>query len=308
MMDVGLTQGPIFIGGLDRSGKTYMRLMLSAHPNIVFSSRTDLWSDIYKKFGDLGNVDNFERCLQAILQRKHIRNLAIDPERLRLDFGRGPQTYERLFAMIHEQYGQRVGKPRWGDQTELLERFASYILKVYPKAMMIHMMRDPRDRYEALLQKPRRRGGIGGATARWIYSATLAVRNQQAFPDRYKVVRYETMVLHPEETMRDVCNFIGETYFPFMLKMEGEARFLRKRGVDASDPISSEYIGRFRGRLSQTEIAFIQNYTWQYMRLFDYIPEPIRFSLNEKARFYLLHWLANTTRMLGWQILTYHGQ
>ena len=46
--------GPIFVGGLDRSGKTLLRLALSSHPNIAMTRRTYTWTEVYQRYGDLG--------------------------------------------------------------------------------------------------------------------------------------------------------------------------------------------------------------------------------------------------------------
>ena len=42
---------PIFIGGLSFTGKTQLRAMLSAHPNILIARRTHLWDRFYKRYG-----------------------------------------------------------------------------------------------------------------------------------------------------------------------------------------------------------------------------------------------------------------
>jgi hypothetical protein len=306
MGDDELHGGPIFIGGVERSGKTYMRLMLSAHPDIVVSRRTNMWPDFYNKYGDLGRLLNLERCLEAMLRHKHIRSLGPDADRIRRDFWQGFPTYGRLFALIHEQYTETVGKRRWGDQTELIEQFAGPILTAYPDAKIIHLIRDPRDRHEAALsEKSRRRNGVGYTTARWLYSANLACRNQRNYPSGYKVVRYESMVLRPEETMAEVCQFLGESYTPAMISMESAPRFKNKRHPDSepgSSPLSAEFIGRFHSGLSGSEVAFIQKYAGRQMSDYGYRPVVDCFSPLKKLR-HIRYWSVNMARMAGWYAL-----
>jgi hypothetical protein len=67
--------GPIFIGGTSRSGKTLMRWMLSSHPRIVVTRRTEMWTRFYGRFGDLTEPANLERCLRAMLERRQIADL-----------------------------------------------------------------------------------------------------------------------------------------------------------------------------------------------------------------------------------------
>jgi len=302
-------RGPIFIGGLDRSGKTYMRLMLTSHPHIAMSRRTNLWTHFYNRFGDLSRQDNFERCLAAMLRRKHVRSLQPDPERLRREFWQGEPTYVRLFALLHQQYAEREGKPRWGAQTELVERYADLVFSAYPTARMIHMLRDPRDRYEAsLARRPQGRGRVGAAAARWQHSAGLARRNRQRYPDRYKIIRYETMVSQPEETLQEVCAFLEEEYTAAMLTMEEAARFQEGSGQGANprsgqSPLSTDYVGRYRQVVPMREIAFMQAYAGREMEAWGYPLEPIRFSLGDRLRFYFIDWPGNLARMAAWRAL-----
>ena len=107
-----MKRGPIFIGGLDRSGKTLLRLSLSAHPNLALTRRTYLWPRFFNRYGDLSRGDNFERCLRAMLQRKPIQVLQPDAERIRREFWQGEASYARLFALLHQHYAERQGKPR----------------------------------------------------------------------------------------------------------------------------------------------------------------------------------------------------
>lgn len=300
-----MSTSPVFIGGLDRSGKTYMRFMLESHPAFAISKRTNLWPRFYKRFGDLEQDNNLDLCLQALADHKHVRNLEVNFQRLCRDFVSGPRSYERLFALIHEQYASRLGKPRWGDQSEMLEKYAGQILVAYPDARIIHMIRDPRDRYEAVIKKSQRRGGVGAVTARWLYSAALAEQNQKAYLGRYKIVRYETMVTYPEETMHWVCEFLGEQYHPAMVKMKDVSRFSKTITIDGDNfrtPLTTAYIGRFRNNLPAREVVFIQKLSQRYMKLFDYLIENFHFSLLESARFYTIHWLVNSVILFGWRM------
>ncbi|WP_374687511.1 sulfotransferase [Promineifilum sp.] len=290
-----LPDAPIYIGGLERSGKTYMRLMLAAHPEVVFSKRTRLWTRIYDHWGDLADPANFERCLNAMRQNKHVRALEPDVERLRREFyaivGAGFKSaptsdtaaYALLFALVHRHYAERLGKTRWGDQTESVENYAKEILAIFPAARIVHLLRDPRDWYEAIVARDGRRPGrLGDAAERWSRSADLALRHQRRYPDRYKVVRYETLAAHPEETLRDVSAFVGLEMTPDMLALGHAARF--QDSETRHSPLSTAYIGRFRQRLAAHEWGYLQDQTAARMAAFGYDLEPVHLSLADRLR------------------------
>jgi hypothetical protein len=300
------SKGPVFIGGLERSGKTYLRMMLAAHPAFAFSRRIDLWGTYYNRYGDLNKAENLDRCLADIMRSKHVRALSPDIARVKREIGLAPVSYGRLFALIHEHFAMRIGKPRWGTHNIFLERFAREILETYPNARIIHMIRDPRDRFEAMLHKYHNRGGIGVATARWCVSAKLAQQNPHIYPEQYKVVRYEGMVSDPESTLREICDFLNEPFQPQMLRMEGEARFANIAGNAEDDPISpltTDHINRFQRGLSAGDISYIQKYSEQLMSHFEYPLYPVQFSWPERLRFHLFDLPVDSLYLLGWRVL-----
>jgi hypothetical protein len=304
MMD----RGPIFIGGLDRSGKTLMRLALSTHPDLALSRRTYMWTRFYNQYGDLGQNGNFERCLKAMLNRKSIRFLSPDPERIRREFRQGEPTYARLFALFHMHFAQQLGRPRWGEQAGLIERYADPILAAYPSARIIHMIRDPRNRYEEILlsSPPRvRLGKVGATTSGWLYSANLAKRNLDLYAGKYKVVFYEALVSQPEETLREVCGFIQEDFVPQMLTLEGALRFGDADGVEAglaSDWENGivEFNQAAQGAITRREVAFMQDRAQSAMRRFGYRLSAVRFSPAESVRYYF-DLPFNLVRMAAWR-------
>ena len=301
--------GGIYIGGLDRSGKTTMSAFLASHPNIAIPDvGSNMWTYFYGQYGDLSQEHNFEKCLNNMLHYKHVRFLQPDPERIRQEFWQGPHTYAHLFALFLRHYAERQRKPRWGAQTGLIERYADQLFAAYPDLKIIHMIRDLRDRYEASLALwPNGKGRAGGATARWLYSLNLAERHRQQYPDQYKIVRFETLVAQPEATLRDVCAFVGEGYTPEMLSMSAVPKHRNKllHGETlppGKSPVSMEYVGRFRGKIPPREIAFMQLHAGRKMQTYNYDLESLNFSWREQLNF-ALDWPSQLARMLAWQTI-----
>jgi hypothetical protein len=300
----------VFIGGLDRTGKTYLRFMLESHPEIIFSKRTSLWTKYYKKYGSIEKEEQLENLFNALAKNKHVMALSPDFKRLRVDFKPGPHSYERLFELIHQQYAEKNGRKFWGDQSEYLESYTSNILQAYPNAKFIHLIRDPRDRFAAILDKPKNRQGLGIATARWLNSTKLAQKNQTAFPNRYQVLRYETMVSSPEKTAMNICNFLGVEYETSMLRLDTIPRF--KHQTTSEDqyfsPITNHYVGQFKNQLSQSQIAFIEKFTGKYMNEFHYQITDVRKTNKQSIADYIKTYPINLLQMFGWKLITQEGR
>jgi hypothetical protein len=302
------SSGAVYVGGLDRSGKTTMSAYLTSHSRIAIPAvGSNMWTYFYRQYGDLARPKNLERCLHALLRYKHVKFLQPDVERVRADFAQGPPTYARLFEIFLVHFAEREGKPRWGAQTGLLERHVPNLIDAYEGVRIVHMLRDPRDRYLASLELwPKGRGRAGGATARWQYSTRLAERYAVRYPAQFLVVRFEDLIRSTEETMRLVCAFLGEAFEPAMLEMAGAPR-LRDRlagpGAQAAgaEILSPEHIGRYRGRLPMAELEFMQNRADRRMVRHHYDLEPVELTPWGRVRYPIVDWPSQMTRMAAWR-------
>lgn len=297
---------PIFISGPDRSGTTLLYALLASHPNISMVRRTNFWRWFYGRYGDLSDKDNFERLLDKMLHYKRIEPLQPDGERIRWEFWQGESSYGRVFALFQQHNAERIGKPRWGEKSLHTEHYVDQVFSEFPNAKIIHMTRDPRDRYASIRKRfgkdsPR----LGAATASWLVSMQAAHKNMQMYPANYMVVRFEDLAAKPEETSQAICDFIGEAYFPEMLAMEGDTNYRDSGGNSSFEQIepgaiSTKPIGRYKSVLTSAEIAFIQSYLKQEMHTLEYSLDPVNFLFNEALKYYLWILPFQTVRFLGW--------
>jgi hypothetical protein len=300
---------PVFIAGPDRSGTTLMFAILASHPDLCMVRRTNVWRYFDGRYGSLGRPENFERCLSDMVRYRRMRHLAPDADRIRREFSAGSRTYGRLFALFYEHHAERSMQPRWGDKSLHTEHYADRIFAEFPYATVVHMMRDPRDRYASVR---RRNGGdlsrVGAATARWLESARAARRNLRRHPGRYLVVRYEDLVSEPEPTVRRVCDFIGAPFTAEMLSLNGLPE-LRDSGGNSSfgdmtpGSISTNAIGRFRDALRPDECAFIELVARRDMQAFGYASTGVAMTPRAQVAFFLVHLPFQGARMLAWLAL-----
>jgi hypothetical protein len=292
-------RGPLFLAGIDRSGIGLLGELLEEHPEIAVTRRINFWSFYYNRYGDLGKPDNLDRCLADMMRYSRIKRLQPQPERLRAEFRKGEMTYARLFALLQEQNARRLGKSRWADKSLNSERYAGTIMAAYPTAKMVHIIRDPRDRFASqLTHRGAKRGKIGGGTSLWLWSAQLAERNQRNYPDRYKVVRYEDLVSSPEAFLQELCDFFDEPYSPEMLRIDQAESEPGAPAARGTREISTTSIDRYHGVLSDRDVAFMQMVTGREMAHYGYQPESMDLSRSARLTFYLMDVPLNLARLL----------
>jgi hypothetical protein len=299
--------GPILIGGLERTGTSLIFALLASHPAIAMTRRTNWWTYFDGRFGDLASDDALQRILDEMRRYRRHRRLELDFEKLERDFRAGERSYCRLFDLMETQHAQRLGRPRWGDKSLHTERYAARVFECFPDARIIHMVRDPRDRYASALKRWRsNRGGVGSATAAWLASVQLGRHNVEQYPNRYRLLLYEDLVRDAEGELRAICDFIGLPFEGSMLGMSGAADF-RDAGGNSSfgrfsaGEISPRSIGRFREVLSRRQIAFMQRAAGDAMKDLGYDAAATPLEGSERLAYTLGTIPANTAKMGLWR-------
>jgi Sulfotransferase family len=305
------TEAPVFIAGPDRSGTTLMYALLASHPNVSMVRRTNMWRYFHGRYGDLTDQANLERCLDAMVGYRRMRHLRPDRDRIRREFLQGAPTYGRLFALFHEHNATRSGATRWGDKSLHTEHYAERVFEEFPDARIIHMVRDPRDRYASVRARHGRElSRVGPSTGRWLASARAARRNQARYPGRYLLVRYEDLAREPGPTVRRVCVATGLDYSPCLLSLSGAPEH-RDGGGNSSfgdlEPglISTRAIGRFRVAVPPADVAFIQLVAGRLMVALGYDRAGVELTPSSRVHFWLAKLPVDLARMLGWMALAW---
>lgn len=228
---------PVFIGGLSYSGKTQLRQLLEAVPGLSLHRRTGLWAH-RGEFGDLGKKDNRERARRAMQAKKVAASLNPDWDKVFAEFELGSHTYAKLFGVIQGQHAEMLGTSRWGEQYGRIVQFAQEVFGTYRDARMIHMIRHPSGRLPRLSERRSRRPGwVGWETGEGVVSLRLARANTERYPHRYMVISYEQLSIQPVETVRDVCEFLGESVDPIL-----HSDALERVRFDSLEPAESERV------------------------------------------------------------------
>lgn len=294
----------VHVTGLERSGKTTMAAFLDAHPQIAVPAvGTNMWLYFADRFGSLEDPENLRRCLDAMMSYDRVRWLRPNRDSIERQFESKPKTYGRLFDLFLMQYAERMSKQIWGSQSAWLDRHLDALLDAEPNSRVIHMIRDPRDRFAAVKAHwPDGRGQAGAAAAKWNTAFGLS-RTHQQHRDEYMVVRFEDLVAQPEEVLGGVCEFLGVGFDRVML---GAVKAKKGGEPDLDGPplverLSESYLGTFRQDLTPEEVAFIQTRTDRGRRRLRYESDPPTMSALERAWFWATYWPQQLLRGLLWK-------
>lgn len=269
------TESPIIIGGCGRSGTTLMRVILDSHSQIACGPESNVFPS--------PNRLNAGSAGAAKLAKKFDFTSEEMSQLLRTSSNRA-EFAERFF----DAYRARSGKPLWADKTPRNIQVMPYILEHFPKARFVHVIRDGRDVVCSLRTHPRHRvvdgkviklhtwNPIEDCVGRWVNDVGdgLAYRGDP----RYYELKYEDLVTETEATLRGLFEFLQLEWEPAVMnfhEVQSSSRDPVKfaQNPEATKPLQSSSIGRWRKDLSQDDLAYVLRECGPLLRTLGYLEE-----------------------------------
>ncbi|MBA2529131.1 MAG: sulfotransferase [Euzebyales bacterium] len=259
---------PIFVVGCARSGTTLLQLMLHSHPRIAIPPETRYLMEVYErrhKFGDLRKVKNRRKLAAYVVDRTKTKfdDLGLDREDVRAKIVEGPPTLGSALGIILQEYAARWDKPRWGDKRPNYIQHPEVLVRLFPDAQIVHIIRDGRDCVASLKRMPWWKWGTIASIYKWVAAMRSGAWARRHLPaDTYTEVSYERLVAEPRAELERLCAFLGESFDEAMLephKVAGEAVPDNKTWhVRTREAVSAESVETWRQTLEPWELSLTE--------------------------------------------------
>lgn len=228
---------PIFVVGCQRSGTTMLRLLLDSHSRISCGPETRFLEDLERIVGR-----DWKRLSQyGFSQEEWLARVAT------------------FFGGVQRDYARSRGKQRWADKSPRYALKLDFILRVFPDAQVVHVIRDGRD----VAVSHRKRFGYWSSmksALKWPRYVRAAREAGARLPEgQYHEVRYEDLVSDQVRTVEALMGFLGERFEPEMLDFEAHdhdvpARYhaqasSRRAGAGTTAPVYRSRVGTHRREL-----------------------------------------------------------
>lgn len=269
---------PIFVVGCPRSGTTMLSLMIHAHPRMAMPPESRFllrsWRN-RKKFGDLSSPEQRMALAKACVRTgSKVRDLGLDPQEVLEAILAAPPTYGSAYGTIFKMFADRHGKARWGDKRPAYYQEVDLLLRLFPDAQIVHIVRDGRANVASLKKMPWWPYDSIGSMAAWSQAEYCSRRNAKRLPaDVFHVVRYESLVANPEPVLRDLCRFLEEDFHPSMLEPSEVRDIVPEKKVwhgNLKQSVNTDRVESWRKGLEPWELGLMETVLRRKLKRWDY--------------------------------------
>ncbi|HIK31041.1 MAG TPA: sulfotransferase [Oscillatoriales cyanobacterium M59_W2019_021] len=240
---------PIFLVGAERSGTTMLRLMLSHHPEIAWCNEFEYSVDLISQTQEFPQLDLYYDWLET---HRIFRNTGFQIDKT-LDY---PQLVNSFLHQKKEQTEKAI-------VGATVHRHFDKLLKIWPNARFIHIVRDPRDVARSCIGMGWA-GNVWTGIERWLEAERLWDNLARHIPAERRIeVQYEALIAEPTEILSRLSDFIGVAYNDAMLSYPETTTF------SYPDP---KLIYQWRRKMSDSEVQLVESQVGELLERRGYKP------------------------------------
>ncbi len=262
-----------FIVGRPRSGTTLLRTLFDAHPNVNIPSESQFIIDLYPKYGKITNwtEKTIISFYNDLLTQWLFDTWAMDYQELKANLlkCKGENTYSTITKVVYSQYVSFFKKDKilfFGDKNPGYTIYTKRLLKIFPEAKFIHIVRDYRDNFVSIKNVDFELPAPALVVQKWKYFFNKFNKDSEIKPDAYYVLKYEDLVTDPELQLKKLCKFLELKYdnkvLNFYEKKEEalktySPKFMHKYQSSLMQKINTNKIGVWKTQLSPWQIRLM---------------------------------------------------
>lgn len=282
-----------FILGNPRSGTSLLRAMLNNHNKISIAPECGFIQWWNEKYGDWNaedstDEDRISAYLKDLSSSRKIETWDLNFEYLHdLIYEIQPENYRELSQTVQLQYALKYDKSPeiFGDKNNYYIKHLAGIKSIFSQAKFLGIIRDGRDVACSYLKlnnletdspyKPDLPSSIKEIASEWVKNNELIINfSEELDIDQFCWIKYEDLILKPQESLLKISNFLDVAYDEDMLlyheKNSEPTETLDWKKKTRQKPDKSN-IGKYNSELEPSEIEIFNRLSEDMLKKFSYL-------------------------------------
>jgi hypothetical protein len=252
--------------------------MFDRHPAISLAPEGEILAILWRRYGSL---TDWTEPTRARFRRDlaHVRRLfnwwrldaaALDRAVARVASG---ETFAGHCLALYEGYAEASGKPDAaivGEKNPAYALISERILRLFPEARIVHMVRDPRDTVLSFQKVKFDLKDPAALAQRWVHYNRSALALSRRERGRFRVLRYEDLVANPAGELRGLCDFIEVEFRREMLDFHEQPSHLFDWNKLVGLPLAPDRAHTWKRQMPLAELDIVDAITGPLAGRFGY--------------------------------------
>lgn len=244
----------VFVVGAPRSGTTLLQRMLAVHPSFFsIQGETGIfsWQSVFRRESNPFGLDVTTHS----------------------DILEGSKDIVDYFSRSVRFLSGKAHGARFVEKTPQHVLWLPFILKYFPNAQVIHIVRDGRDCFCSARNHPNipQRSSASSFASYWKRCVRAAMQHES--PNRLITISYEDLVSETESTLQSLMSTLGESFVQIQTEPNYLSQDLRSRRPEFNRLLSvpdGSTIGRWKDEMSSREISSFHRIAGQMLSHYGY--------------------------------------
>ena len=259
---------PVFVVGSPRSGTTLLHCtLMSAGEFAIYRSETHAYNGLAPRYGHFGTASLRREFLTDWLESEHFLRTGLDPAVATRAVEEECRSAADFLRAILGRIAQQQQASRWLESTPESGLYIDQILRDFPDARIVHMLRDGRDVAPSMVRQGwfrpfpwHRPRPLLPAIAYWDWIVRRIRGLGQKKCANYCEVRFEDLTAKPGETLCKLSDFLQQRLDWEQIQKIGIGS-VSKPNTSYTDDLAQgafEPIGRWKRELTAEQVADLE--------------------------------------------------
>lgn len=276
----------VFIIGRPRSGTTMLRSMLDAHPNVRIPLESAFIKNLFPKYGkiDKWNKKIILKFYHDLLKQPQFNLWTIDTHLLKLELLKMNENskFQNACKIIYlnvVSFFEKLEIKILADKNPPYTLCISLLLKIFPDARFIYIVRDHRDNVLSMKSVDFERPWLTSLAYRWKYYNKKFLKAYHKDKSRFHIIKYEDLVRNPKNYLTQLCTFLSIEYTDGMIhysRIKDEAlkiypqELIERYHKSLFEPVSPGKVEQWKTKMKAKDIRKCDLIVGKYAEMMGY--------------------------------------